>query len=161
METSLFLWSWRGNESVQHLFLECEHSKRIWRASSLGFNFDVGALVSFNSWIIDFWVFVVYRVWIVASSVTLAVLFVFLNFFAISCNFPTSTLCLCWCLLFGLFRKSKWLSLLTCYCLGYWVLVICRLFVDTNHQLVQSLLNKKMEVRLSKVMFCSSCLLYS
>lgn len=44
---------------LNHLFLEYEYSKRIWRLSKLGFDFDASPLVSFTSWI---------RQWVLHSS---------------------------------------------------------------------------------------------
>ncbi|CAI9103401.1 OLC1v1001870C1 [Oldenlandia corymbosa var. corymbosa] len=41
------------NEDVEHAFLECQKSKRVWRASSLGFNFDSGEPTSFCGWLND------------------------------------------------------------------------------------------------------------
>ena len=39
-----------ATESIEHLFFECLNSKRLWRASNLGFNFDLGEQVPFHSW---------------------------------------------------------------------------------------------------------------
>lgn len=37
-------------EMIEHLFLQCWFAKRLWRASHLGFNFDVEMPVSFGVW---------------------------------------------------------------------------------------------------------------
>lgn len=44
-----------SRETVEHFLLECPFSKRIWRASNLGFNFDMGTPVRVEDWLAE-WV---------------------------------------------------------------------------------------------------------
>lgn len=45
----------RSDETIEHLFFECEFGRRLWRASSLGLDFIVGSPVSFKEWLLE-WV---------------------------------------------------------------------------------------------------------
>lgn len=39
-----------SNETIEHLFLECEMTRTIWRGSKLGLNFSSGSPVGFEEW---------------------------------------------------------------------------------------------------------------
>lgn len=45
----------QGEETVEHLFFECDFARHLWRASSLGLNFAVGQPVPFKEWLLG-WV---------------------------------------------------------------------------------------------------------
>lgn len=63
-------------ESVSHLFLQCEHSKRVWSVLSLGFGFDAGNPIPFKmlmkSWFerapdsscINLSVYILWQIWL-------------------------------------------------------------------------------------------------
>lgn len=40
----------QGVETIEHLFFQCEFARRVWRASHLGFDFEIGNPVDFGSW---------------------------------------------------------------------------------------------------------------
>lgn len=45
----------RELETIEHLFLNCDFARRVWRASHLGFDFSKGNPVGFVNWF-DSWI---------------------------------------------------------------------------------------------------------
>lgn len=43
------------NESLEHLFFQCDETRRFWRASRLGFDFSVGSPMSVGDWLSKWW----------------------------------------------------------------------------------------------------------
>lgn len=39
-----------GLETIEHLFFQCHFVRKVWRASFLGFDFEVGVPVMFGEW---------------------------------------------------------------------------------------------------------------
>lgn len=43
----------KDNETVEHLFFQCDFARRIWRVSRLGLDFSVGSPVAFGEWFLN------------------------------------------------------------------------------------------------------------
>lgn len=67
-------------ETIEHLFFQCELAKRLWRASHLGINFDVGPILFgdwFKNWITEapskelVWdsIFILWVIWCIRNEV--------------------------------------------------------------------------------------------
>lgn len=40
-------------ETIEHVFFQCFFSRRLWRASYLGFDFETGTPVPFEEWLAE------------------------------------------------------------------------------------------------------------